>query len=58
MWYQGSSTRTGDALMALKNQVFTVAAGMRTDKSIPKVCMICFDFLNFLNLNLVNALLP
>ena len=37
MWYQGSSTRTGDALMALKNQVFTDAGGMRSDKSIPKV---------------------
>ena len=37
MWYQGSSTRTGDALMTLKNDVFTTRRGMRDDKSIPKV---------------------
>jgi len=37
MWYQGSNTRTGDALMGLKRDIFTTNNGMRDDKSIPKV---------------------
>lgn len=49
MYYQGSNTATGDALMKLVQTTFTPGEGMRVDKSIPKVIF----FLNFHVLSLV-----
>lgn len=43
MWYQGSNTRTGDALMALKRNVFKAGNGVRNDKSIPKIGILMTD---------------
>lgn len=37
IWYQGSITMTGDALMGLVNDVFKTQYGMRDDAAIPKV---------------------
>lgn len=43
MWYQGANTATGNALIALKQQTFTLQNGMRDDKSIPKIGILMTD---------------
>ena len=47
MWYQGSNTKTGDALMVMVNKVFNTHHGMRDDRSIPKVSLFIFIVLHF-----------
>ncbi len=39
MYYEGSMTATGDALVEMKDYIFDSNNGMRSDKSIPKVCI-------------------
>ena len=40
VYYEGSMTATGSALIKMKNDIFSSANGMRNDKSVPKVSSI------------------
>lgn len=55
MYYEASSTYTGEALYVLQNELFNAKNGMRNDKSVPKIGILITDGQSNGNINVVDA---